>query len=595
VDHVSERPDVPVDPLLAAILQKRIEAITAEMATALIRSARSMIFNLVGDFITAALDAEGRTLAQTEHAAVIAFGAEPSLLTIREYFGDDIAEGDVIAHNDVFSRGNQNHDLGLFAPVFYEGTLQGWVVVKGHQADLGGSTLGGYDPASTEVWQEALRITPVKLYQAGEVRRDVWDLIFANQRLDIVPEDVKSMIGACVLGVRNFQGLFERYGTEVVVSHLNYVIDRSEQLVRDEIATWPDGTYRGESWMVSDGIDATARYRIVCEVTIAGDEITFDFSETDDQSPGYANMPASAALGSLRIVFLMLLTAGGIEVPPNHGLFGPVHAVFREGSLLDPTFPAATMFGNQMCDEVLESIMTALAPVLPDRVVAGWNQALGTVFACTDPRNGQRTVFFGAFHRGGPGGCYGGDGFDALGFSGSVGQMTAPDIEAYEIGNPVRMESYEYTPDSAGAGCWRGGYGTTTVRTLLADDVRTTTFGDDVAIEGAPPALGFFGGEPAGLNEIRLEYPDGSVHFLGSKAVMPGVPINTVVRGTIGGGAGYGDPYQRPLDLVVQEVSDGLLSLEKARSSYGVVIDASSGQLDKDATEALRASPRAGV
>ena len=125
--------------------------------------------------------------------------------------------------------------------------------------------------------------------------------------------------------------------------------------------------------------------------------------------------------------------------------------------------------------------------------------------------------------------------------------------------------------------------------------MRTTTFGDDVAIEGAPPALGFFGGEPAGLNEIRLEYPDGSVHFLGSKAVMPGVPINTVVRGTIGGGAGYGDPYQRPLDLVVQEVSDGLLSLEKARSSYGVVIDASSGQLDKDATEALRASPRAGV
>ena len=576
-----------IDPVLAAVMQKRVEAITLEMANALLRTTRSTIFNQVGDFITAIFDGNARTLAQTEFAAIIAFGAQPSLEAVIEYFGDDIHEGDVIAHNDVFRRGNQNHDLGFYLPVFWEGEIASWVACKGHQADLGGATAGGYNPRIREVWQEALRVPPLKIYDRGVLRRDVWDFIGANVRLEIVMEDIKSMIGACHVGVRRLTKTIERYGLSRFLRHMDYVIAYSERLVRADVATWPNGRYRGESVMVSDGVVPTSQHRIVCEVTIDDDEVTFDFTETDDQTAGYANMPASSAMGAVRIAFLMLLNAGGVEVPANQGLFAPVRTVFRPGSLLDPQFPAATIFGNQMCDEVLESIMRALAPVLPERVVSGWNQALGTVFEGIDPRTGDQKIFFGAFARGGPGAVYGSDGFDALGFTGAAGQMRCPDIETYELSNPVFMESYELTPDSAGAGRWRGGMGTTTTKIMQADRLAGSTLGDDVAAEGALPAEGIFGGEPAGLNELRLEFPDGTVRYWGSKESIDSIPPRTRLVQVTGGGAGYGDPFTRPAEIVALEVHEGLLSIEKARRSYGVVVD-QNGLIDEQATAAAR-------
>jgi len=339
--------------------------------------------------------------------------------------------------------------------------------------------------------------------------------------------------------------------------------------------------------MVSDGLDPTARYRVVCEVTIDGEEVTFDFSDTDDQAPGYTNMPSSSAMGAVRIAFLMLLNAGGVEVPANQGLFAPVHTVFRRGSLLDPQYPAATIFGNQMCDEVIEAIMTALATALPERVVAGWNQALGTVFDGVDPDTGSRIVFFGAFQRVGPGASHGADGFDALGFTGAAGQMRSPDVETFEASNPVLMEAYEFLQDSAGAGQWRGGLGTTTIRTLLADQLGGSTLGDDVEAEGATPALGLFGGEPAGLNTIRIEYPDGTIRFWGSKERIDHLPRGTRLVALMGGGAGYGDPRRRPAADVAAEVRDGLISVDSARNSYGVIIGPD-GEIDEAATAAAR-------
>src|SRR5438477_523536 len=207
------------DPILASVLQRRVHAITQEMATVLMRSSRSPIFNEIGDLVTVVFDRRARTLAQTEYASIIANGAGPPLPYIRERFEGDLHDGDVILHNDVFTGGNQNADVGVYMPV------------------------------------------------------------------------------------------------------------------------WPDGVYRGESWMVSDGLDPTKRYRIAVEVTISGSEITFDFSETDDQAPGFTNMPPASATGAVRIAFLMLMNAGGIDMPTNEGLFAPVAAVFRAGSLRHPRSP----------------------------------------------------------------------------------------------------------------------------------------------------------------------------------------------------------------------------------------------------------------
>lgn len=581
-----------VDPILASVLQRRVDAIAKEMATMLMRSSRSPIFNEIGDLVTVLFDAKGRALAQAEFAAIIAFGAQPPLEYIIDYFGDDIADGDVILHNDVFTGGNQNADTGVYLPIFHEGELVAWAAAKGHMADIGGMTLGGYNPQAREIWQEALRITPVKIYSGGELRKDVWDLVGANIRIDFVMQDIQSMVGACTVGKRRLLQVLDRYGAPRFTQHMDYVLDASEQQVRAEVARWPDGVYHGESWMVSDGVDAGARYRIACEVRIEGDEITFDFTATDDQSPGIANMPPASAKGAVRIAFLMLIAAGGVVIPTNQGLFAPLSTVFREGSLLNPRFPAATIFGNQMCDEVLEAIMTALADALPDRVTAGWNQFICTSLNGTDPRTDAPFVTLTVFQRSGPGAMRGTDGWDAFGFTGTAGQMRSPDPEMFEMTSPHFLEYHEYLPDSAGAGEWRGGLGTRSAWRCHGLDEVGVTIGDDVVSEGAEAARGLFGGHDAGRNEIVVEHPDGSTHVWGSKELVS-LPPGAVVRATSGGGAGYGDPHRRPADVVLREVRNGLVSPERARNDYGVAVTIGpdgSWSVDEQTTSALRSA-----
>ena len=577
------------DPILASVLQRRVHAITQEMATVLMRSSRSPIFNEIGDLVTVIFDRRGRTLAQTEYASIIANGAGPPLPYILERFEGDLNDGDVILHNDVYTGGNQNADVGVYMPVFHGGELVAWLASKGHVADIGGMTAGGYDPNAREVWQEAFRIPPLKLVDRGVLRRDVWELVRANIRLEIVTEDVKSMIGACTIGRRRLLEVLDRYGLERFEQHMEFVIDASERLVRAEIERWPDGVYHGESWMVSDGLDPLRRYRIAVEVTIAGSEVTFDFSGSDDQAPGFTNMPPASATGAVRIAFLMLMNAGGIDVPTNEGLFAPVTTVFREGSLLNPRFPASSIFGNQMCDEVLESIMLALAGALPDRVTAGWNQLLCTTLAGIDPRTGAPSVSLSIFMRGGPGAMEGADGFDALGFSGTPGSMRSPDMEMFELSSPHFMEQYEYLPDSAGAGEWRGGLGTISRWRFYGIGELGVTIGDDVAAEGADPAPGLFGGEPAGLNELRLHFPDGTVKEWGSKEIVYDIPPGTVCEAKNGGGGGYGDPHRRDPARVLEEVRDGLLSPAKAAASYGVAVLPDLSGIDAAETARLRA------
>lgn len=581
-----------VDPILASVLQRRTEAIAKEMATMLMRSSRSPIFNEIGDLVTVVFDAKGRALAQAEFAAIIAFGAQPPMQFIRDYFGDDIHEGDVIIHNDVYTGGNQNADTGIYIPIFHDGRLIGWTASKGHLADIGGMTAGGYNPNAREIWQEALRIPPVKLYDAGRFRKDVWDMIAANIRIDFVMEDVKSMIGVCQVGGRRLAEVVERYGLDVFDAHMDYVLASSERQVRAEISRWPDGTYHGESWMVSDGLDPTKHYRIAVEVRIVGDEITFDFSDSDDQAPGITNMPAASAMGAVRIAFLMLIAAGGIKIPTNQGLFVPVHTVFREGSLLNPRFPAATIFGNQMCDEVLESIMMALKDALPDRVTAGWNQFLCTALNGIDPRTDEPFVMFTIFQRNGPGAMRGHDGWDAFGFTGTAGQMRSPDPEMFELTTPHFMEYCELLPDSAGSGEWRGGYGTRSAWRILGHREMGVTLGDDLVHEGATPAPGLFGGKDAGLNVLRVEFPDGTGQDWGSKEIIESLPEGTRVVSECGGGGGYGDPLRRDPRLVLVEVRGGVLSAVKARADYGVVVDVRTWTVDDDATTELRARMR---
>src|SRR5215475_11661118 len=215
------------DPILASVLQRRVVAVSREMATVLMRSSRSPIFNEIGDFVTVIFDRDGRTLAQTEFASIIAFGAAPSLRAISNQFADD----------------------GIYTPVFHDGELVAWTAGKGHVADVGGMTLGGYDPKFREVWQEAFRMTPLRIHSGGEPIHDVVRLVRANVRLEITWDDVQAMIGACTIGRRRLVELLDRYGVAVFDRHMDFVIEAAERQVRAEIERWPDGVYHGESYM----------------------------------------------------------------------------------------------------------------------------------------------------------------------------------------------------------------------------------------------------------------------------------------------------------------------------------------------------------
>src|SRR5512137_2295084 len=213
---------VKIDKILASVLERRLKSITEEMSIAMTRTTRSPILCEAKDFVTGLYDAEGNMLEQTENLPILAFSLAPVCEYIVKYFGDDLHPGDVIFHNDVFSMGNQNNDVAVYKPIFFKDKLVAWSACKGHQADIGGAVAGGYNPNATEVWQETLRIPPVKVYDRGKLRKDVWDLIFANIRYDTVAEDMKAEIGSCVVGERGILGLVEKYGLDVFNGHKEY-------------------------------------------------------------------------------------------------------------------------------------------------------------------------------------------------------------------------------------------------------------------------------------------------------------------------------------------------------------------------------------
>lgn len=558
-----------VDPVLASVIQRRFNAITNAMGDALLRSSRSPIFNEAGDFVTGLFDLRGRMIEQSAYIPIIGFGAQPAIPRLMEYFADDLHPGDVFLHNDVYDGGNQTADMGVYQPVFFEGQHVAWAVAKGHLADLGGAVPGGYNPRHTEVWQEAIRVPGLRIIHRRQVVRDVWRTLFANVRFPMVEADVRAMIGACHLGEREFQAVLDKYGLPVVQAHVDYILTQTAERVQSLIRSWPEGDYYGEGVMINDGFDPLKRYYIRVKVSIRDGKIRIDFTGTDPQAPGYTNMPPAAAKAACAIAYLMLINPGA-EIPVNDGLFSALECVFPEGTLVNPRFPAATLFGNQMADVVLEAIMNALKDAMPTRVTANWAKACPPEFNGLDPRSGQPYMDFGFLCKGGQGAMKGHDGFDGIGFSGTVGRMRSQDPEMWELKVPVFVAEYEYWPDSHGAGEYCGGLGTYLRVRLDGEHNAVGMIGDGMEYEGAAAPQGYFGGQPGTLNRAVLTYPDGRQQLIGSKDKITNVPRGSWVEVWSGGGGGVGNPKDRPRERVLAEVRDGLLSADRAAAVYGV-------------------------
>ena len=576
--------DVKIDKILVSVFQRRFKSITEEMSIALTRTTRSPILCEAKDFVTGLYDAKGKMLEQTENLPILSFSLGPVCEYIVKYFGDEIYPGDVIFHNDVFSMGNQNNDVAVYKPIFYKDKLVAWSACKGHQADVGGAVAGGYNPHATEVWQETLRIPPVKVYEKGKLRKDVWDLIFANIRFDIVQEDMRAEIGSCVVGERRLLELIDRYGVDVYEAHKEYLFDSTEKMMRAEIRTIPNGTYYGESTVYYDGKTPGSKYKIRVKITVEDEEIWFDYSDTDPQTPGFVNGTYTSSASATTLTFLQMVNP---NMPHNDGMVRPLHIIIPEGTILNAKYPAATTYGNHLCPANADAIIRALAPAIPERVTAAWNQLLCGLTTGYDPRKKGPYVdiiFLGM--KGGSGGTYGFDGYDHIGMIDASGGVLDQDYEMFELADPHLLLKHEYLTDSAGAGRWRGGLGIETEFVILGENTKVVTFGDG----DVEPAFGLFGGKSGSLNRIELRYPDGKTYVTTTKDLVEDVPKGTHWYQHAGGGGGYGDPYQRSVQRVLKDVRNGVVSVEKAKEDYGVVINPETWEVDMEATRKIRGS-----
>ncbi len=571
-----------IDKVLVSILRRRFKAITDEMSIALEKTTRSPILCEAKDFVTGLYDAEGRMLEQTENLPILAFSLAPVCKYIIDYFGDEIYPGDVIFHNDVFSMGNQNNDVAVFKPIFFQDTLVAWSACKGHQADIGGAVQGGYNPNATEVWQEALRIPPVKVYERGKLRKDVWDLIFANIRLPIVAEDMKAEIGSCVVGERGLLGIMERYGIDVFERHKEYLFSATEKMMRAEIAAIPAGVYRGESTVFYDGKNPGSKYQIRVLITVKKDGIVFDYTATDPQTPGFVNGTFTSSASATILTFLQMVNP---DIPHNDGMVRPIEIIIPAGTILNARYPAATTYGNHLCPNNADAIMRALGPVIPDRVTAEWGELLCALTTGIDPRKNEPYVDIGFMGlKGGSGAIKGCDGYDHIGMIDASGGILDQDYEMFEQQTPHLLLEHEYWCDSAGAGEWRGGLGVQTRFVIGSDNTRVVTFGDG----DIEPAFGVHGGKPGTLNIIKLIYPGDKVYTATTKDLIENVPKGTVFFQQAGGGGGYGEPYGRSPEKVFSDVRNEVLSPDQAKKLYGVVIDVETMTLDRQETENLR-------
>ena len=552
-----------IDPILTSVYARTFRSITDEMSTSMQRATQSPNLSEAKDYVTGLYDAEGRMLEQTENLPILAFSLAPVCKYIRNYFADDIHSGDVIFHNDVFSMGNQNNDVAVYKPVFFEGELVAWTAVKGHQADIGGAVAGGYNPNAVEVWQEALRIPPVKVYEKGRLRKDVWDLIFANIRFDVVQHDMKAEIGACRVGERRMLALLEKYGRASFEAHKQALFDATRKMMESEIAAIPNGIYSGEGRVYYDGRHEGSIFTIRVTITVEDKRIRFDYSKTDAQTDGFVNGTFTSSASATILTLLQMVNP---DIPHNEGMVAPIEIIIPQGTILNAAYPKATTFGNHLCPPNAEAIQRALASAMPERVTAGWNNLLCSLTTGLDREKNERYVDIGFMGlKGGSGALQGTDGYDHIGMIDASGGVLDQDYEMFEQQTPHRLIKHELLPDSAGPGQWRGGLGVETIFEIGSEDTQVVVFGDG----DFEPAFGLFGGGSGSLNFIRLTYPDGTVITPRNKDLITGVPRGTVYHQQAGGGGGYGDPTERDRVKLAQEIRDGLISPDAARKVYG--------------------------
>ena len=549
-----------VDPVTLEVVRNACAAVCEEMNATLVRTSYSPNVKERKDCSCALFDAAGSLVAQAEnlpvHLGAMPFSVEAAL---EAFPPEGLDPGDAILLNDPYEGGAHLPDLTLVTPVFRDGAVVAFTANRAHHADVGGATAGSVGADSTEIYQEGLRIPPVKLREGGAPNAAVYDLIERNVR---TPEerrgDLRAQVAANETGAERFGELVDRYGAGTLAAALAEVQDYSERRMRAELDGIPDGEYRFEDALDDDG-RGDEDIPVVARVAVDGDSVLVDFDGTAGQTEGPINavvaVTASATYYAVRAVT-------DPDIPPNAGCYRPIDIDAPSGTVVNPDPPAAVVGGNlETSQRVTDVVLGAFARAVPERAVAGCQGTMNNVTFGGADGSGEPFAFY-ETQAGGFGAHAAGDGMDAVHVHMS-NTLNTP-AEVLETAYPLRVRRYALRPDTGGAGEYRGGLGlrrdievrTDAVCSLLADRQRHAPYGLEGGESGAKGETYVVrqGGAPA---EERVAGK--STHALDAGDV---VSLRTP------GAGGYGDPAERDAAAIERDLRLGKLTEAEAREAY---------------------------
>ena len=572
----NSKPDV----VTLEVIRNALPAVTNEMSYVLQRTSYNMMIYEVRDYCCGLIDIEGNLLSQNI-GGVSHFVADLGTVIkdgIGKYGLEGFRPGDVLITNHQRVAGQHLNNVVVYTPFFFSGEVFAFPVIRAHWVDIGGMSTGFSAGNALDPWMEGLQIDQIKLYEEGKLDRKVWQLLKDNIRF---PEsslgDLNSQIAACRLAERRMEELVNRYGRDVVMEAIHQIFDQTEARCRAVVSEIADGVYEAESLFGGHPLDKGEPVVIKVKVMVKGSDMTIDLTECSSQRQAPIN---ARTLAGARVAYKSITMPFD---PVNEGSFRPLTILIQEGNYMMAKYPAPMASWGRTLPSVVDTILRALAPVMPNKIPAAHLGVLGgtVVFFGSDPRTREGFVTQSI-----EGGGWGGRPWED-GESGAVsicqGDVRNAPIEKMELKWPVIVESRELSQDSGGPGKFRGGLGLATrVRNLVEGRWTLANTGR----EEYPP-WGLWNGKPGAPSGHLLRLPD-EPDFRSVNLIRYWVPPHTEAVVLTAGGGGWGDPLERDPEKVRWDVIEGYISLRAAHEAYGVVLDPDTLKIDWERTTHLR-------
>lgn len=550
-----------LDPITVEVIRHKLDSIAKEMESTLFRSAFSQIVKEARDASASLFTIEGETLAQAiaipNHLATLI----PMVKKLLETFPlDTLKDGDALILNDPYAGGTHLPDIAIVMPIFFRGRPIAISAAITHHQDVGGMTPGSVPTNATEIFQEGIRIPPLKFMEGGRPNSTLVQMLRQNVRIpDMFMGDLNAQVAACFIGARRIRELAEEYGENLVIDVFNTLLDLSESMTRQALRDLPDGIYRYVDFIDNDGVELDKPIRVEVAVTIKGDTMECDFEGTSPQVKGPFNCmptgPYSAACFAIHAV-------AGADIPTNGGCFRPLSFRLPKGSLVNPIEPAPVGCRHTTIKRIATCLLGALRAAAPDRIPAdGAGELLLLSFGGRDSRGTDYVTS--QILIGGTGASIRSDGVDVL--DTDISNCRNVPAESMEMESPIRVHSMALYRDSGGPGKYRGGLGCHQEYEVLDGEVTVTHRGERF-IGGPVGAQGALNG---GMSTGQIRRADGTELGIRSNEVVVLKKGDRLIVETAGGG-GYGDPTERDRSLVLADLDNGKISRETAKTTYGL-------------------------